>query len=748
MKFKSACLGLAVLLAVILGILILLLVGMQYLRQRQQQIQIDYLPPSIQITSPQDGVSAPVGNYLSIVSAFTFEAQNPVKTVEWWLDGTRLESHPVQAEAGALRAYDTFNLLIPSEGTHMLLARAINARGVIGTSDPLTFQGSAGDEEFLAVKVKEGDTLESLAADHDTDAATLQDLNPGMGNAPAPGTTVKAPMKPEGEPAATLPNKPPAAGITLVTTSPILQVANPTFLPGFNLLAAVPPEAPTNLQGEVKDCRIKLAWEDNSDIETGYEIWVAAPGAPLKRMVTLEPNPGGTAWFEFQAQGPGYFLYWVEAVNSIGRQGSNVITINTDAGCPAGAPTHLQIDILDIASSSAERVYCYISFNNAPEVRLPLGDGNFIPVKNGHGDLTAWPHSFALSIPQNNTVALSGECWGWAGQTLNLLGAFASSMGSETWDGTPRQMQGGSVAVSLSITSQGPEKSKMNYVNDAGIAEPYNLRLYYDELPGDPKKSHWVLSWEFDPIPLKEKWEFDDIYWVDVNKNEGWHYISRNEPSQSRARFFAYGKKEELVNYVGCERQIQFIVSAYRLEPAPHVRTTGVLGYQTPQCPVHLEVKFDSLEIPWTGEGLSPGPCDELEIYYHIRVNDQTKSFWSDCSFGVGCFVLPLSCGTYTFKELAPDYFQNPDTIWATFYYEEMDLEIATYFYDDDYPLSDDLFAPYNLRHVWKNRADAKAELGCDGKSYTTPLYENDTANSILHYTISMLPNPCNPYPK
>jgi len=476
MKSKRGYL-LFVVMLVVLGVLTTLtLLGVQFLRQRQERARWEYPPPVVQIIEPQNGISAPVGSYLSAVSTITFSPQNPVQTVEWWLDGALAESHSLQAGAGG--KYDSYDLLIPTEGTHMLVARAINTRGVIGQSQPLTFQGMAKGEAFYAVTVNEGETLESLAAGYGSEVATLQTLNPGLGNPPPAGTTIKVPIPPENEPPSP-PQTPPAVsgGVTLVSTSPMLKVAN---IPSnsFSLLAVAPPPAPTNLQGEVKDCQVKLLWEDNAANESGYEVWMAAPGAPLTLLATLQPASGGVTWFEFQAPGPGYFLFWVEAVNPIGQQGSNIIHLNVDAGCPIGAPTYLQVEILDIAASaSAERIYCYVSFENAPEVRLPAQDGDFIAVQGGHGSLTLWPHTFSMPIPADGALDLSGECWGWAGQDLSKMGTFTASLGSETWDGTSHLAHGGTFDVSLSALAQGGTKMILQSTAIAGKAI-VNVRNY------------------------------------------------------------------------------------------------------------------------------------------------------------------------------------------------------------------------------------------------------------------------------
>ena len=164
-----------------------------------------------------------------------------------------------------------------------------------------------------------------------------------------------------------------------------------------------------------------------------------------------------------------------------------------------------------------------------------------------------------------------------------------------------------------------------------------------------------------------------------------------------------------------------------------------------PKCPSSLTVTFDALELPWTGDGWDPGPCDEIEAYYTLMVNDRRKDFWGGCSFGSGCFVQSLRCGTHTFKQLSsPTSDPYADRITVSNDTEPVKLKIVTLFYDYD-DNADDVFAPFVLEHTWPTRAAAEAELGCKGKSFITDKHVNDTADSILHYTISIFPNPCQP---
>lgn len=276
MKARSRYLFLAIVLPLLVGLVGLMLLGLRFLIQRQEAARYGFLPPVVRITEPQSGSSASVGSYLSTFASITFSPHSPAKTVEWYLDGVLLEIHHLEPGAGVSRAYDSYDLLLLDEGTHMLVARATDELGVTALSPPLAFQSVAGNGSFYAVTAGEGETLHTLAVEYGSDAAALAALNPGVDQAPAPGTIVKVPIPPEDEPPVSLP-APPAPGntITLIATHPMLGVAE-TSSQLASLLTVTPPQAPTNLQGEVRECQVKLAWEDNAKDETGYEVWMAA----------------------------------------------------------------------------------------------------------------------------------------------------------------------------------------------------------------------------------------------------------------------------------------------------------------------------------------------------------------------------------------------------------------------------------------------------------------------------------------
>jgi len=764
MKSKRSFLIIAVLMVLVLCLFVLL--GVWFLRQRQERARLVNLPPVVQITEPQSGVSAPVGSYLSTVSTITFSPQNPVQTVEWYLNGALLESHPLHPGAGA--SYDSYNLLIPTEGTHMLVVRAVNARGEIGQSLPLTFQGVAKGEAFYAVSVNESETLESLAADYGSNPATLQTLNPSLINPPPPGTTIKVPIPPENEPPS-LPQAPPAVsgGITLVSTSPMLKVANiPSDI--FSLLTVSPPQAPTNLQGEMKDCKVKLLWEDNNTNESAYEVWMAAPGAPLTHLAKLQPASGGVTWFEFQAPGPGYFLFWVEAVNALGQQGSNIIYLNVDTGCPAAAATHLQVEILDIAGSgSAERVYCYVSFENAPEVRLPAQDGNFITVKGGQGNVTAWPHTFGVSIPSDGSLEISGECWGWSGASLEKIGIFNSQFAKEMWDGLKRVIIVGNAQIGIAINPLGPMNTKGTFAVRSpdlpGTSSPGTV--LYDS-PVDPKLTPPTNLSKADVVdPTPPHFRHMVLYWD--------HEAGLSDAGVDGFTIFLNGSLFKTINseFVGggnaryereailllpqdtiCGKHLRWEIAA---NSGPvQSRLSDPLEYDLPSCDVYAMVEFTSIYLLCTSDGGAGfGDCetvnhpeslrDTLDAYFDLSVNSTTARHWGEPSF------VPMKAGFNYFSDLGAYYWQPfPDTIVVPILTDTFELDIRTIFWDYDDSSGHDVFGRHRIQLYYRDLKEARNDLGC-GKTFVDESGdETGTANSYdLTVKVTIFPNECSKNP-
>ena len=761
--------GLLLLAGALLLVIGLLAVG--FLRHRQEQARQETQPPVVQIIEPQVGMSAMIDSSLPVIANIYDSADAPLQRVEVWLDGEVQEEREYPAAEGDLAPILYAHFQMSSEGVHLLTVRAVNRLGIVGQSEPRLIVGVPKQEEaHLLVTLPEGGSLASVAAAYNTDEATLQALNPSLASqAPAPGAIISVPKPAENEPPpAAHPAVPPPANFQPI--NPAVLPLDPAGLPAWNLtlLTVLPPAAPSGLLAQVKDCRVTLAWNDNSDNEDGFEVWMAGTNSPAHILATLQPSPGGQTWFEFPAPAGGGLSFWVEAYNTIGSQPSNIVLAEVDSKCAPAAATQLQIDLQDLSvSGNYERAYCYVSLEGAPETRLPEQDGNFIQVQGGQGKLAAWPHVFSVPLPADNSVEVSGECWGWAGSTLAKLGNFSGVFPIQTWNGGRLVLDGGAFQFGMAISPLGavnPGGAQVyDYFPDPLLPSPYDVLEEGTRCPGF-NCAGTFLSWKWKPSPaFKQPISGFEIY-LDGNA-----YKTVSDPT---ARSIPVSPP------TGCGKSVRWQVAAV----AGTVRSMLSLpfDYDLPACQAYVVVKFETLEIPWTGDGISDGPCDELQLYYELGLSSGYGNAFKEFGWGgsesgldpvVAAFfptnalftlgsgsimeLLSIRCTKdappYTFAAMGSAFgVQNPDTLINSIPQSNISIEVGTFFYDQDSDSANDHFGFRILKHNYPDLQAAQTDLGC-GKTFRDPptgYRIEDTADTAVSYTLTVYPNPCGVVPQ
>ncbi|NIN63393.1 MAG: hypothetical protein GTO63_01485, partial [Anaerolineae bacterium] len=211
--------------------------------------------------------------------------------------------------------------------------------------------------------------------------------------------------------------------LTVVEALPLGELVS-SLLP----FAGSAPEGPTNLQGAVDGCDVILRWHDNATDETRYEVWTASGMLAPRVVASLKPSPTtGPAWFKFFAPQSGWVPFWVEAVNSEGKQPSNEITLFIDSNCSTPASDYLQVEVFDMTlQGNYDKVYCYASYEGTPEQRIPENLGDFIKAEGSKADFSAagaGPKSKIIPKPKDGTLDLQGKCLGWSGNMLKDLGS-------------------------------------------------------------------------------------------------------------------------------------------------------------------------------------------------------------------------------------------------------------------------------------------------------------------------------------
>jgi hypothetical protein len=738
MKNQPGCVKLGVILTLLLGALGLVAVCafiyIDYSSRQQRQVRAQFAPPTVLVTDPASGESASAGSYLGVSA--TAMGVSPIVSVELWLDGELKETKSSDRPEGVSSFYANFGLLIPSEGPHMLFVRAVDGNGVIGQSLPVSVVGEPKPAEvFLAVTAQEGETLEGIATAYATSPEILQGLNPDLGSQPPAGTLVKVPLPPKEEPPAPA-SPPPGSTPVEIPNVPMLQityVGSPGLLPSGGFIPepfavkAGPPTAPSGLQVEVKGCKVILRWNDNAKDEENYYVYmvpVTFHGFVVP-FAYLKPSPStGPAWHEFQPTAGGAISLWVEAANSYGSQPSNIawVYIPYVSGCSPTTAQDLDVTLLDISvAEKLENIYCYVSFENNPEQRIPFQKDVFIPLYEGKGKVSINDGFFVIPVPIDKSLDLSGVCYGWSGNSLIELGSFSNSLPPDTWNGERQTMQWKSHEIGISV------KPRVVWLGgaigigstDPTLPAPYDLQeALRPEAKSDLART---LRWKWDGDPKKI-----DGYVIFLNGKPYGHTYGAKYP-------------EEWVYLPGeCGGQIRWQVAAMAGEALSYL--SEPIQYDQPPCQAYLRVRFDEIVLEVT-------PCETPSSYFHISVRDVTRSFWGGTSFK------PLKCGRNYFSDITDGPYEqlyapapNVITIPLAPGVDVNDIGsmwIAAKFWDDD----NDLFASFS-EHPAHSYIPQYGEKWPECEvTYTTGANITDSGLVKLTYTMAFYPNTCKDIP-
>ncbi|NIN63516.1 MAG: LysM peptidoglycan-binding domain-containing protein [Anaerolineae bacterium] len=749
-KRRGCGIPIAVTLSVLATLACVVLGGFAVRYIRQQQLLAQSEPPSVTITYPASGTSTLAGSYLP-VSATAFGGV-PIRRAELWLDGQLIDTQESRLAEGISPFYVSFDLNVP-QGLHTLWVRAVDATGLMGDSWPVNVGGvkrPSADEPARLVTVQEGDTLEDIAAAYNADPDTVRQLNPGLGDQEPPvGSEVvlpppqsKAAPGPEGPPVGpTLPpgedqppgSKPlaPPTGTRLGALSPVVGIT----IGSLDILQeGSPPAAPTDLQAEVTGCNIRLRWNDNADNEGRYEVWYLWNLSQDPRVIAeLEPAAGGQAWFEFPAPDWGAFIFWVEAVNSWGRQPSNKAgALVVEGDCPQTLATHLQVEALDMSVPAGyDEVYCYLSFEGAPHVRVPDAGGNFF---NDFVQSALWGDNFPLSpsgdgrlvvpIPADESLEVEGECWGWSGGKLSEIGPLSGEYPRQTWDGARRSLAGDGLEIGVAI------QPLAGALDTSGLMTTFSYEDPMMPVPYDVFED-MVRSWRpIDPLTRSLSWKWDG----DPNKISGFQILLNGVPYNTGGGWSLVGPTDRsaLVKLPHeCGGRISWQVRAVAGQAQSNLSAlTPDNDYDLPQCPEYAMVTFHSIEFD---------DCDDLDPAWLLALNGQTKQFYESCDTGLGTLCMRKGphfeddCGPHFFASLGQGMDPHPDTLVAPITLGEIHVETKAVVWD---VFSGDTVAAHWQPWDFSSLEEAQQEVGC-GKDVCDWLF-----GPTLCYTLYIFPQP------
>jgi LysM repeat protein len=749
-KKRRGCIEVSAITVCVLVVLALVALGIYaVLRLRQQQLQTQFEPPSVTVTYPASGTSTLAGSYLP-VSATAFGG-TPIERAELWVDGELIDTQESRHPEGVSPFYASFDLTV-SQGLHTLFVRAVDVTGLLGDSWPVNVGGverPGPHEPALVVTVEASETVEDIAAAYDVDAEDVRQLNPGLGNEQppegseivlplprtesGPGTEGQAvgPTLPTGEDQPPAGNAvPPPTGARLSVVSGPLPISIGPLLA--LLSAGSPPAAPTDLQAEVTDCTVRLRWDDNADNEERYEVWYLWNlGQDSRKIAELEPAAGGQAWFEFPAPSEGAFILWVEAINFWGRQASNKVgVLVVGADCPQTLATQLEVKPLDMTGPGGyEDVYCYLSFEGTPHVRVPSASffDDFVQPVAGVGNvpgLASGEAMLAVPIPGDESLEVQGECWGWSGGKLDEIGTMSGAYPRQTWDGTRLTLAASGLEIGLAIrplagaVDTSGQMTTFSY-DDPTIPVPYDV--FEDRVrsfnPVDPMTRS--ISWKWDGDPNSISGFQILLNGAPYNVSGGWSLVA---PTARGATVMLPRK---------CGAHISWQVRAIAGQAQSTLSAlTPDNDYDLPQCPEYAMVNFYGIQFE--------EDCDFYPAWF-LSVNGQVKEFNASCDTGAftGCLIKGLNlrgnCGPHYFADWGAEMDPYPDTIVVPISLEQMDVEIKAAVWDR---VSGEMRAAVYQPWTFTSLEDLQQRVGC-GKQIDYPAY-----GATLWFTLYVFPTP------
>jgi hypothetical protein len=476
------------------------------------------------------------------------------------------------------------------------------------------------------------------------------------------------------------------------------------------LRAGSAPAAPTDLQAEVTDCNIRLRWKDNADNEERYEVWYLWNFGQDPRVIAeLEPAPGGQVWFEFPAPDWGAFILWVEAVNFWGTQPSNKVgALVVEGDCPQTLATHLQVEALDMTVPAGhDDVYCYLSFEGAPHVRVPTGSffNDFVEAAGGAGNIAPWAsgnRKLVVPIPGDESLEVEAVCWGWPGGKLTEIGTLTGQYPRQTWDGARRSLAGSGLEIGLAI------KPLEGALDTSGLTTTFSYEDPMMPVPYDVFEDRLRSPFPVDPLLRALIWKWDG----DPNKISGFQILLNGVPYNTGGGWSLVdptSRSTQVRLPRVCGGRITWQVRAVAGQAQSNLSALSPENdYGLPQCPEYAMVTFYAIQFE--------EDCDDLDPAWLFELNGQTKQFYEDCDTGFGTMCMRKGphfeddCGPYSFASLGQGMDPHPDTIVVPITLGEIRIETKAVMWD---VFSGDIVAAHWNSWEFSSLEEAQQKVGC-----------------------------------
>lgn len=186
----------------VLLLLVVLVALLWFLQTRRLEAARDrFNPPQVFVLNPVQGQQEFAGTHLIVTSSAS--GFNLLTSMELWVDGYLHDTWEVENSEGSEVMYGNFSVPV-FEGVHMLVVRATDTEGLVGSSLPVGYQGiPLPDPGFYVLNLPYNPIipLEELADSLGGDPGMALDFNPGAaGGQHPPGAPLEIPVFPEPEP--------------------------------------------------------------------------------------------------------------------------------------------------------------------------------------------------------------------------------------------------------------------------------------------------------------------------------------------------------------------------------------------------------------------------------------------------------------------------------------------------------------------------------------------------------------------
>lgn len=507
-----------------------------------------YTLPNVVIVEPPYGSELVTGQSVAVLS--NARSADRITKQELWVDGLVVYVATTRDSQGQKEFVATL-LWTPQAGQHTLVARALDARGNVGTSSVVrvnVVESTANRQSQSLLQVAQpGDTLDSIAKENGVTPDQLRQANPGVPDPPPPGEWVNIPPnnaqegRNDDQPGGAVNDPgpvplPPGADVGPANPSP--GFGPPLLLGMTGLYPPTPPELVSVVPNN--DCTATLTWRDKSNNESGFYIYRADLGSPDFHKVGPQPlgqNDVRAALTYTDTHVFGMRDYNVAAFNGAGEAASRIVRVMIPLCPQVGAVQMLEIEAESMSvSAQTEQAYCYIALEGQrPFERVPTEQSEYLHSTGQRGNSSDWNiaahygggNKRVIPAPANGQpLRVEVECWGARvtneGGEAFSLGSFDQSHPPSEWDGRALTGRGRSFTVVYHIRPWSGPVGAGHYISyDASIPAPRDFRQLLGNYecvrhsPGDAGSLLGCALMEY-PSQSVRIWEWDgDLAQID-----------------------------------------------------------------------------------------------------------------------------------------------------------------------------------------------------------------------------------------